>query len=68
VPMQTENWNDHITNDEILSTNTIAPSPSMVGKNLVGHHLELLASHGDLLLILFITFQLKPEAESVRSL
>jgi hypothetical protein len=31
--------NDHNTYDEILSTNPIVASPSVVGKNLHGHRL-----------------------------
>jgi hypothetical protein len=57
-----------MTNDKILSTNSIAPSPFIVGKNLHGHHLELLACHGDLLLVLVVTFQLRLEAEPVHFL
>jgi hypothetical protein len=56
-----------MTNDEILSTNSMTPSPSMVGKNLHGHRLELLARYGDLLLVLIVTFQLRPEVKLVCS-
>jgi hypothetical protein len=33
---------DYDTNNEILSTYTVAPSPFMISKNLHGHNLELL--------------------------
>jgi hypothetical protein len=56
-----------MTNDEILSINSVTPSPSMVGKNLYGYRLELLACYSDLLLVLIITFQLRAEAEPVCS-
>jgi hypothetical protein len=39
----------------------------MVGKNLHGHHLKLLARHGDHLLVLIIPFQQRSEAETVHS-
>jgi hypothetical protein len=39
----------------------------MVGKNLYGYRLELLACYSDLLLVLIITFQLRAEAEPVCS-
>jgi hypothetical protein len=54
-------------NNEILSTNSMTPSLSMIGKNLHDHRLELLARYSDLLLVLIVTFQLRPEAEPVCS-
>jgi hypothetical protein len=55
-----------LQNDEILIANPITPSPSMVGKNMHGHHLKLLTRDADKLLVLVITFPLRPEAEAVR--
>jgi hypothetical protein len=56
VPQQTKKLIDHNTDDEILSANLLAPSPSMVGKNLHGHHLELLVDRCNHLLVLLFTF------------
>jgi hypothetical protein len=57
---------DHNTNDEILSTDPVAPSPTMVDKYLNGCHLQLLASRGDHVLVLVVTFQLLPKAKPMR--
>jgi hypothetical protein len=57
--------NDRITNHEILNTKPKAPSPSVVSKNLLGHHFKLQVRLSNLLLILIITFQLRSEMELV---
>jgi hypothetical protein len=58
VPQHIEFLNDPITNDEVLSSKPMAPSPSVVGKNLHDHHIKLQECIGNLLLILITTFQL----------